>query len=188
MWVNALRRIHKSFLGVLSQIRLLPVRCLGLRAPFSGWVGGGIKWPLANLRNIQIGENVSLGANGWFYLPLSNRTSRIEIGEGTAIGDNFVISANELIKIGKRCLISWRVTILDHDHVTGRGIDPTKSGITKGEPVIIGDNTYIGTGVVILRGVSIGENCVINANSVVMRSFEDHCVISGSPAKALIKL
>jgi acetyltransferase-like isoleucine patch superfamily enzyme len=44
----------------------------------------------------------------------------------------------------------------------------------------------VGTGVVIMRGVKIGKNCVINANSVVMRSFEDNCIISGSPAKVVM--
>src|SRR4051794_40510022 len=188
MWVNVLRRVHRGLLGSVSHLRLLPVRCLGLRAPLSVQVGPGIKWPLANLKNIKLGPNVSLGAKGWLYLPLHNRTSRIQIDEGTAIGDNFVFSANELIHIGRNCLISYRVSILDHDHITGHDVNPVTSGTTKGEPVIIGDNTFIGTGVVIMRGATLGKNCVVNANSVVMRSFEDYCLISGSPAKVMMKL
>jgi acetyltransferase-like isoleucine patch superfamily enzyme len=62
------------------------------------------------------------------------------------------------------------------------------SGTTKGDPVIIGDNTFIGTGAVIMRGATLGRNCVVNANSVVMRSFEDYCLVSGSPAKVMMKL
>jgi acetyltransferase-like isoleucine patch superfamily enzyme len=135
-----------------------------------------------------LGANVSLGARGWLYLPLNNRNSRIQIDEGTALGDNFVISSNELVHIGRNCLISYRVSFLDHDHVTGRGVNPVNSGVTKGEPIIIGENTLIGAGVVIMRGVTIGKNCVINANSVVMRSFEDECIINGSPAKVMMKL
>jgi acetyltransferase-like isoleucine patch superfamily enzyme len=129
---------------------------------------------------------VSLGTRGWFYIPLNNRTACIHIGAGTAIGDNFTISCNESIRIGKNCLMSYRISILDHDHVTGLDVNPVKSGITRGEPVEIGDNTFVGTGVVIMRGVKIGKNCVINANSVVMRSFEDNCIINGSPAKIVM--
>src|SRR5689334_19250570 len=150
MWVDTLRKVHRGLLGTSSQLRLLPYRLLGLRAPSSVRVGKRIQWPLGNLKNVELGENVSLGSGGWFYLPLNNRNAKIKIGEGTAIGNDFVISANELIQIGKRCLISYRVSILDHDHITGRDIDPTTSGITKGDPVVIGDNTYVGTGVVIL--------------------------------------
>jgi acetyltransferase-like isoleucine patch superfamily enzyme len=170
----------------LSQLRLFVPRCLGLRTGSGVQVGRGIGWPLGNLRNIQIDDNVHLGKNGWFYIPLENRTARIHIGEGTAISDNFTISANESIKIGKNCLMSYRISILDHDHITGLGVNPVTSGIMKGEPIEIGDNTFVGTGVVIMRGVKIGKNCVINANSVVMRSFEDNCIINGSPAKVVM--
>jgi len=188
MLVRLLRTIHSGWHLFLSQLRLLPLRCLGLKAPLSVRVGRGIQWPLANLRNIELGEHVSLGSGGWFYLPLNNRTCRIRIGSGTAIGNGFVISANNSIEIGRNCGIAYRVAILDHDHITGKGINPVSSGITKGEPVVIGDDTFVGTGVVILRGVTIGSNCVINANSLVLRSVEDGSVVSGPPAKIMMKL
>jgi acetyltransferase-like isoleucine patch superfamily enzyme len=188
MLIKFLRAAQKTLASLVSFVRLLLPRCLGLRTGSGVRVGCGINWPLGNLRNLQLDENVSLGKNGWFYLPLHNRSARIHIGAGTAIGDSFTISSNESIRIGKNCLISYRISILDHDHVTGLGVNPVTSGITKGEPVEIGDDTYIGTGVVIMRGVKIGKNCVINANSVVMRSFEDHCLISGSPAKVMMML
>jgi acetyltransferase-like isoleucine patch superfamily enzyme len=188
MWVDILRKIHRGVLGTSSQLRLLPYRFLGLRVPWSVRVGKRIQWPIGNLKNIKLGDNVSLGTGGWIYLPLHNRSARIQIDEGTAIGDNFTFSANDLIHIGRNCLISYRVSILDHDHVTGHDVNPVTSGTTKGEPVIIGENTFLGTGVVIMRGVTLGKNCVVNANSVVMRSFEDYCLISGSPAKVMMKL
>jgi len=170
----------------MSQVRLTPLRLLGLKAPFSTRVGPGIEWPLGNLRNIELGENVRLGSGGWFYLPLNNRTCRIRIGSGTAIGNDFVISANNSIEIGKNCGIAYRVAILDHDHITGKDINPVTSGITKGEPVVIGDDTFVGTGVVILRGVTIGRNCIINANSLVVRSVDAGCVVSGPPARVMM--
>jgi len=188
MLVNFLRSLHRGWHSALSFFRLLIPRCLGLRTGAGVRVGRGVSWPLGNLRNIQLGNNVNLGKNGWFYLPLHNRTARIEIGDGTAIGDNFTISSNELIRIGKNCLMSYRISILDHDHITGIGVNPVTSGVTKGEPVEIGDNTFVGTGAVIMRGAKIGKNCVINANSVVMRNFEDNCLISGSPAKIMMML
>jgi acetyltransferase-like isoleucine patch superfamily enzyme len=180
--------MHRGLLLFSSQMRLLPLRLLGLKAPFNVVIGRGIQWPLGNLRNIELGQNVSLGPRGWFHLPLDNRTCRIRIGDGTAVGRDFVISANNSITIGRNCSIGFRVAILDHDHVRGKGINPVTSGITSGEPVVIGDETFVGTGVVILHGVTIGRNCVINSNSVVIRSVEEGCVVSGPPAKVVMQL
>ena len=188
MLINLLRSTQKTLALLLSSLRLFLPRCLGLRTGNGVRVGRGINWPLGNVRNIHLDENVSLGANGWFYIPLHNRKASIHIGSGTAIGNNFTISCNGSIRIGKNCLMSYRVSILDHDHVTGVGVNPVNSGIGITEPVVIGDNTFVGTGVVIMRGVVIGKNCVINANSVVMRSIEDGCIASGSPAKVIMKV
>ncbi len=58
-----------------------------------------------------------------------------------------------------------------------------KIGIPK--PVTIGDNVWIGGGVTILPGVSIGDSTVIAAASVVTKSFPDHVVIAGNPAKII---
>ena len=188
MLIKILRRIHSGLLLVSSQLRLFPLRLLGLKAPFNVLIGRGIQWPLGNLKNIELGKNVSLGSGGWFYLPLNNRSCRIRIGEGTTIGNHFVISANNSIEIGRNCGIAYRVAILDHDHITGKDLNPVTSGITEGEPVVIGDDTFIGTGTVILRGVTVGRNCVISANSLSVRSVEEGCVVSGPPAKVVMKL
>jgi acetyltransferase-like isoleucine patch superfamily enzyme len=148
-------------------------------------VGGGIEWPLGNVRNIHIGDNVSLGKRGWFYIPLNNRQAKIQIGSGTAIGNDFVITANNNVHIGSDCLISFRVSILDHSHITGRLISPTTSGLTAGKPITIKDRCFIGCGSVIHPGVELGANCIVEANSVVMRSFPAGSVVSGSPARLL---
>ena len=49
----------------------------------------------------------------------------------------------------------------------------------------IGRNVWIGDKATILPDVSIGNNCIIGANSVVTKSFPDNCVIAGNPAKIL---
>jgi len=161
---------------------------LGLRTSPGLQVASGINWPLGNLGNLELGENVSLNKNGWFYLPLDNREARIRIGSGTAIGHDFVITSNNLVEIGRNCLLSYRVTVMDHGHVTGRGVAPTTSGLTKGKPVNIGDNCFLGCNVVIMPGVTLGPNCIVGANAVVTKSFEAGSVIAGAPAKLLRSL
>jgi lipopolysaccharide O-acetyltransferase len=188
MLVKLLRNLHGAWNGLVSGFRLLKPRLLGLRTGRNVCVGGGIEWPLGNVRNIQIGDRVSLGQRGWFYLPLNNRQAKIQIGSGTAIGNDFVITANDSILVGCDCLLSYRVTVMDHSHVAGPGIAPVSSGLTDGKPVIIGDKCFLGCNVVIMPGVKLGENCVVGANSVVTKSFEAGSVIAGAPAKLLRSL
>lgn len=181
--VNILRSVNSARHAAVSGLRLLLPRCLGLRTGRGVNVGGGIEWPLGNMRNIEIGDKVSLGKRGWFYLPLHNRTARIQIGSGTSVGNDFVITANNLVQIGSDCLLSYRVSVMDHSHVTGVDIAPVTSGLTPGLPVIIGDKCFIGCNVVIMPGVKLGSNCIVGANSVVTKSFETGSVIAGAPAK-----
>ena len=183
--VNLIRSLLSIWNGLKSFFRLLLPRMLGLRTGNGVGVGGGIEWPLGNVANIQLGEKVSLGKRGWFYLPLNNRAAKIKIGSGTSVGNDFVITANNAIEIGSDCLLSYRVTVMDHAHVTGAGIGPVTSGLTQGEPVSIGDKCFVGCNVVIMPGVKLGDNCVVGANSVVTKSFEAGSVIAGAPAKLL---
>lgn len=185
MLVNFLRRAHSGWNTALSFLRLLLPRCVGLRTGAAVRVGSGVEWPLGNLHNLQIGENVSLGRRGWFYLPLDNRQAKILLGSGTSIGNDFVITANSSIIIGNDCLLSYRVTVMDHSHVAGWGIKPVTSGLTEGKAVVIGDRCFIGCNTVIMPGVQLGANCIVGANSVVTRSFAAGSVVVGAPARLL---
>jgi acetyltransferase-like isoleucine patch superfamily enzyme len=187
-YTQLLRWLRRAVKGFASGTRMAPLRLLGLMAGRGVVVSSRITWPLMCLRQIHLGDSVSLGPSGWFFIPAGNRAASISIGKGAAVGEGFVISANNSIRIGDNCLLSYRVSVLDHDHVTGRDVNPVTSGITDGDPIVIGDNTFIGCGSVILRGVSLGKNCVVGANSVVTRSFEDYCAIAGAPAQLIRRL
>ena len=52
-------------------------------------------------------------------------------------------------------------------------------------PVTIGNNVFIGTKAVILKGTTIGDNCIVGAGSVVRGTFPDGVVIAGNPAKVI---
>ncbi len=180
-----LRSLLNAWNGLLSFLRLLLPRVLGLRTGGGVRVGGGIEWPLGNARNLELGAKVGLGKRGWFYLPLHNRQAKIRIGSGTSVGNDFVITANHSVEIGRDCLLSYRVTVMDHAHVTGVGIAPVTSGLTPGQPVSIGDKCFLGCNVVIMPGVKLGANCIVGANAVVTKSFAAGSVIAGAPAKLL---
>ena len=183
--LSFLRGLHSGLDTFRTGLRLAPLRFFGLSPGRDVRVGKRVRWPLMNLRQIVLGDGVKLGSNGWFYIPIANRSANITIGRGSAVGDDFAISCNNNIRIGNDCLIGFRVSILDFDHIVGRDIHPVSSGITKGEPITIDDDCFIGCGAVILRGVKLGKNCIVGANSVVTKSFDEGSVLAGVPAKLL---
>lgn len=141
---------------------------------------------------VNIGQNVQFGyyPSPFFYSHYSHIEARkvqstINIGDNTIINNNAsIISDGASITIGKNCLIGPSVEIYDTDfHEIDPALRVLKSPIPK--KVIIHDNVFIGSGVKILKGVTIGNNCVIGAGSVVVKSFPDNCIIAGNPAKKI---
>ena len=138
------------------------------------------------MRGVVLGEDVMIGRRAWLDIPLKSG-GKIIIGSGTQIGRNAVVSAIKKIEIGKKCLLSYNVSLIDHDHRFVRDVSPTDSGLTEGREIIIGENCFIGAHSFILKGVKLGKNCVVGAGSVVRESYPDYSVIAGNPAK-LIKI
>lgn len=95
-----------------------------------------------------------------------------EIGKNTKLGyGGIAVVIHKKAKIGENCVISQCVTI------------GGKKGCT--ELPIIGNNVFIGAGANILGNITIGDNCIIGANSVVVKSIPSNSVVAGVPAKVL---
>ncbi|MNY78908.1 Galactoside O-acetyltransferase [compost metagenome] len=62
---------------------------------------------------------------------------------------------------------------------------PAKRRLYSKGPVIIEDNVWLGEGVVVLPGVTIGENSIVGANAVVTKSIPKNCVAGGNPARII---
>lgn len=107
----------------------------------------------------------------------------VTIGEGTFI--NYGLTALDVaaIRIGAHCQIGPHVQLLTPTHP----IDPgeRRRGIEAAAPITIADNVWLGGGVIVLPGVSIGENSVIGAGAVVTRDIPANVVAAGNPARIL---
>ena len=109
---------------------------------------------------------------------------RIEVGE--KVGFNFGCYVNGFggLTIGDRTIIGPYTMIhtANHEMETDRPIP--EQGWKLG-PVALGADCWIGMGVCILPGVTLGEGCVVGAGSVVTRDVEPYSVVVGNPAKAI---
>jgi acetyltransferase-like isoleucine patch superfamily enzyme len=100
----------------------------------------------------------------------------IEIGQSTFFNNDCSINALLHIQIGVDCLFGENVKIYDHNHQYKNLSLPIKDQGYTMAPVKIGNNCWIGSNVVILKGVTIGDNCVVGANSVVHKSLPANSV------------
>lgn len=111
---------------------------------------------------------------------------RCDYGYNIHVGDNFFANFDCVIldvcevRIGRRCLLGPGV----HIYTAMHPMDPAlrMDGLESGKPVSIGDNVWIGGKSLILPGVSIGDNAVVSAGSVVTRDVPSGAVVMGVPA------
>ena len=123
----------------------------------------------------EVGENV------WMNSPLTVTVGKyVSIGSGTYANMNLMLIDDWKITIGKNVLIGPNVIM----STTGHPIDPAhrQDGMYS-FPITIGDNVWIGGNVTILPGVTIGENSVIGAGSVVTKDIPANVVAFGAPCK-----
>ena len=148
------------------------------------------RWPLhGNVREalqdgrLQIGANTLFEPDVWITI---GDDAKLRIGEGTFLNIAVMVAATGLVEIGSHCMLANGCFVTDANHrfddpdtpVPWQGFD------TKG-PTRIGDNVWLGAHVVVTSGVTIGERCVIGANSVVTQDIPPFSIAAGVPAKVL---
>ncbi|HEY6830055.1 MAG TPA: acyltransferase [Gemmatimonadaceae bacterium] len=135
---------------------------------------------------IAIGDRVYIGASSWLQTLPGSDGLALEIGAGTSIAGNCVLSAARSVRLGRRVLIARGVYISDHVHAyddVRRAV--ADQGVTRVEPVEICDGAWLGENVVVGPGVRIGCGSVVGANAVVLESVPDFSVAVGVPARVV---
>ena len=159
---------------------------LAKREAFARWPLHGNVLEALQEGRLEIGAHTLFEPGVWITAP---DNARVRIGEGTFLNLNVMVASVELVQIGSHCMFANGCFITDGNHrfddfhtpVTGQGFS------TKG-PTKVGDNVWCGANVVITSGVTVGERCVIGANSVVTSDLPPYSIAAGAPAKVLKRL
>lgn len=140
---------------------------------------------------VDIGADVVIGfefapllGDGRVRLHARGVDARISVGAGTAFSNNVKVIACQSVSIGRRCLIGDGVLIFDSDfhHLSAEGRHTLPVAVAS---VVLGDNVFIGSRAIILKGVTIGKDSVIGAGSVVISSIPPGVIAAGNPAKVI---
>lgn len=141
---------------------------------------------------ITIGSGVYIsGKIGISFSRHACKTPKFQLGDRTFVGHGCSFSAAGKIAVGNDCLIGGNVRIQDND---AHPLDPDLR--RKGEPVndqdvhpvVIEDGAWIAPRCTILKGVTIGENSVVGADSVVTKDVPANMLVAGNPARIIRKL
>ncbi|NPD91504.1 sugar O-acetyltransferase [Xylanibacter muris] len=136
------------------------------------------------------------------------------VGKNCSVGDGFICDFGCNIYLGDNVSVNYRCTFIDCNNIIIGNNVLIASGVqintashptawtdrrndefeknpgayfckTFAKPVTIGDCCWIGAGVIIIGGVSLGKNVTVAAGAVVTQSFPDNCLIGGVPAKVI---
>ncbi len=109
----------------------------------------------------------------------------VVIGAKSVLGQECTISCYQHVSIGRECIVADRAMLIDFDHGVVETDRPIRAqGIYKRD-VRIGHNVWVGYGASFLRGVTVGDNCVVGTYAVVTKDVPANAVVAGVPARVL---
>lgn len=115
-----------------------------------------------------------------------------DYGYNIEIGENFYANVNCVILDGAKVKFGDNVFIAPccGFYTAGHPLDAEQrnQGLEYALPITVGNNVWIGANVSVLPGVTIGDNCVIGAGSVVNRDIEPYSLAAGNPCRIIRKL
>ena len=149
---------------------------------------------ISSPRHLKLfGKNICAGRNLHIICAAHNPVSittwhskqnsgRINIGDYCLISPGVNIAAADSITINNNCMIAANCYISDCDwHGVYNRIRPFRCS----KPVVLGENVWLGYGTIINKGITIGENSITAAGSVVVNDIPKNVIVGGNPAKVI---
>ncbi|GAB3213356.1 sugar O-acetyltransferase [Marinactinospora thermotolerans] len=126
----------------------------------------------------------TLGEGAFIKPPLYvDYGENIHVGARTFVNYNLVALDVAQIRIGADCQIGPNVQLLTPTHPIAP--TPRRDKLEAAKPITIGDNVWLGGGVIVCPGVTIGDNTVVGAGSVVVKDLPANVVAVGNPARVV---
>jgi acetyltransferase-like isoleucine patch superfamily enzyme len=167
-----------------ARLRYGPFLKLGPRTRLNRGVRIKPFWHIQNQRNsticLELENGNSIGTSTLFQ-----GSGHIRFGSRSFCGERCVFGCNLSITIGKNVMISQFVTLRDTDHVFDSTDKPMIDQGIISAPIVIEDDVWLGHGVVVLKGVTIGTGSVIAAGAVVTKDVPRYSIVGGVPAKVI---
>jgi lipopolysaccharide O-acetyltransferase len=153
-----------------------------------------LPFDIRNRSSIALGKGLTTGFGCRLEAyPQTKQKQVLFFGDNVELNDYVHISAGEQVSIGNNVLIASKVFISDINHgaytsaVQDSPLSTPNSRSLSTNPIVIKDNVWIGEGVCVMAGVTIGLGCIIGASSVVTKDITDYCIAVGAPAKVIKK-
>ncbi len=155
-------------------------------AAFSGSVQIGKNCHIEKLvqviGNVRIGDESVVGR--CTYLS-TMPTGQIEIGRDVLVNSFSVIGAAQRVEIGNHCIFAAYVQITDATHSVDEPETLIKHAPLSSSPIIIGENVWLGSAVMVMMGTKIGDGAVVGAKSLVNKNIPAMSVAYGTPARVV---
>jgi acetyltransferase-like isoleucine patch superfamily enzyme len=141
---------------------------------------------------IVLGAGVRLsGLSSLAFGPPAPGRPELVIGDGTFVGHGCAFGVGRSVRVGRHCLFASFVHVQDMDGhpldaARRRAGEPTPPDAIA--PVVIGDDVWVGTSALILKGVTVGDRAIVAAHAVVTKDVPPDTVVAGNPARVVKEL
>jgi len=189
--MSFLNYLPATFHGIRSTLRSWRTSYLIKRANPNVTINHPVSWTCDNPAALTIGSYVTISAFCEIVIFAKSRFSPVPgqliIGDRTFLGSfGNIRAAGGKIVIGNDCLIAQNVSLIGSNHQIKHGQiywqlpwDERKTGVT------IGNNVWLGCGVTVLPGCSVGDNAIVGAGSIVTKNIPAGTIWFGNPARQM---
>ena len=214
---NLLNGIARLEIPCIKPLHSLLYAERSMRNNFFKWIGVKLYYePLFKSQCVKVGKNfrivrgnlqgipyfsgkmyIEIGDNATFHSVITLSSNKVydfpklKIGNNVYIGARVSFSVAKEITVGDNCYFANEITVRDND---GHPLDYLKRRANEAvpkdavKPIKIGNDVWVGSRVLILKGVTIGDGAVIASGSIVTKDVEPFTLVGGNSAKIIKRL